>query len=500
MVKKVLMVASFVAAFAMLATADPPDETKSPVERLAESVKNSVVQISFTGRNGKTQGLGTGFVLSRDGLIATNYHVLGEARPIFVELADKSKLDVKSIHASDRNLDLAIVKVDAKNLQVLSLGDSELVRQGQSIVVMGNPHGLKHSVVSGVLSNRREMEGRKMLQIAMPIEKGNSGGPVLDMDGNVLGVVTMKSAVTENLGFAVEINHLKPLIDKPNPIPMNRWLTIGVLDKREWTPMFGAKWRQRAGRIVVSGDGDDPIGRRSICVSQLELPGRPFELAVDVRLDDESGAAGLIFHSDGGEKHYGFYPSKGRLRLSRFEGPTVFTWKVLNEEPSEHYQPGEWNHLKVRVEKDKMRCYVNGHLVIESTDDGLRDGKVGLAKFRHTKAEFKNFQLAKRIASSNISDDVRTRLNKLIDKLPDLATVEDSQLGALSETPRTSSRVLRDRAVMLQQRAKEFERMAGDIHLQGIARQLGREMKDEEKEITFKGRARVPTPKISHPV
>ena len=76
---------------------------------------------------------------------------------------------------------------------------------------MGNPHGLKHSVVSGVISGRREIDGRKMLQLAMPVEPGNSGGPVLDMQGRVLGIVTMKSVVTENLGFAVEVNALKPL-------------------------------------------------------------------------------------------------------------------------------------------------------------------------------------------------------------------------------------------------------------------------------------------------
>ena len=73
-----------------------------------------------------------------------------------------------------------------------------------------------------------------MLQIAIPIEQGNSGGPVLDMQGRVVGIVTMKSLVTANLGFAVPVNALKPLLEKPNPVPMERWLTIGVLDKSEW--------------------------------------------------------------------------------------------------------------------------------------------------------------------------------------------------------------------------------------------------------------------------
>ena len=118
----------------------------------------------------------------------------------------------------------------------------------------------------------------------------------------------MKSLVTQNLGFAVQVDAMKTLIAKPNPIPISRWLTIGGLNPKDWTPKMGANWKQRSGRIIVRGAGDDPIGRRSICVSHKMLPDLPFELGVAVKLDDEAGAAGLIFHSDGDQKHYGFYP------------------------------------------------------------------------------------------------------------------------------------------------------------------------------------------------
>ena len=451
------------------------------VERLAENARNSVVQISFTGRDDKRLGVGSGFIISADGMIATNLHVLGEARPIFVELADKRKFEVKSVHASDRTLDLAIVRIDAEGLPAIELGDSNQAKQGQPIVAIGNPHGLKHSVVSGVVSSRREIDGRKMIQLAMPIEPGNSGGPVLDSDGRVIGVVTMKSLVTENLGFAVEINQLRPLIEKPNSITMAKWLTIGVLDARDWTPMFGAKWRQRAGRIIASGSGDDPVGRRSICVSQVDLPDKPFELGVAVRLDDESGAAGLIFHSDDADKHYGFYPSNGRLRLSRFDGPTVFQWNVLREVDSTHYHPGKWNHLKVRVEKDKLLCYVNDQLVIESNDDQLTAGKVGLAKFRQTNAEFKNFRVAKSIASSQVAADEREKLSEIVDKLSDLVNLSEDRLDQLAASPKAAAEVMRERAEQLQQRAEQLSHLASDIHVRGVAQKLGELMKDAEK-------------------
>src|SRR5262249_5993498 len=147
-------------------------------------------------------------------------------------------------------------------------------------------------------------------------------GPLLDMDGRVQGILTMKSLVTSNLGFAVSINSLKPLLKKPNPIPMSRWLTIGTLDPADWQTVFGARWRQRSGRIQVEGEGTG-FGGRSLCIWQHEPPPLPFEVAVMVKLDDEAGAAGLIFQADGQDKHYGFYPSAGQLRLTRFDGPDV---------------------------------------------------------------------------------------------------------------------------------------------------------------------------------
>ncbi len=442
------------------------------IEKIAREAKSSVVQVSFSGRDGKRLGLGTGFIISPDGLIATNLHVIGEARPISVELSDKRKFDVTTVHASDRTLDLALIRIDAKDLPALPLGNSERVEQGASFAAIGNPLGLQYSVVSGVVSGRREIEGRKMLQLAMPIERGNSGGPVIDKEGHVIGIVTMKSLVTENLGFAVEINELKRLQEKPNPVPISSWLTIGTLDPKQWTPRFGGNWSQRSGRITASGTGADPIGRRMICVAEAELPALPFELGVAVRLEDEAGAAGLIFHSDGGEKHYGFYPSAGKLRLSRFEGPSVFHWHVLQEIESEHYRPGEWNHLKVRFEQDKFKCFVNDQLVIESADDVLPAGKSGLAKFRDTVADFKQFRVAKEIPPTQIPQEKQLEIDRAIAQLPPLATLKPDQLRPLAAEPLTSAAVLRDKARQLEIRAKELERIAADVHTLSVTADL----------------------------
>lgn len=462
--------------------AEPVKPASSTVEELAKTAGKSVVEVSFIGRDGKQQGLGSGFVVSADGLIATNLHVIGEARPISVKLHDQRVFEVSEVHASDRALDLAVLRIAAKDLPALVLGDSSKLNQGEAVVALGHPHGLKHSVVSGVVSGRREVEGRQMIQLAMPIEPGNSGGPLLDMQGRVHGLVTMKSLVTENLGFAVESAALRPLLDKPNPIPMSRWLTIGTLDPRDWTVLFGARWQQRAGRILVSGEGQG-FGGRSLCLARGEALEAPFEVAVSLRLDDEKGAAGLVFHADGENRHYGFYPSAGKLRLSRFDGPDVFSWKVLFDEPSSHYRPGQWNQLKVRVEKERILCYVNDQLVVESKDDGLKSGQVGLAKFRTTQAEFKKFRVGKELGKSQLSADDSAKFEKLLASLPPLAEAQPDQLAALAESGALGSARLREQAQSLERRAAELRRFAADVHVRAVVADLVQAVQAEPKDL-----------------
>jgi serine protease Do len=466
-------------AVPLLRAEDKP-ATKT-VEQLAESVRKSVVVIQSAGRDGKPQGIGTGFVVA-DGLIATNFHVIGDARPVNVLTADGKRFEVTTVHASDRNADLAVVRIDARGLTPLELGDSDKLKDGQAVVAMGNPQGLTHSVVSGVVSGRREIDGLSMIQLAIPIEGGNSGGPLLDMQGRVHGLLTLKAAVTANLGFAVPSNALKPLLDKPNPIPMARWLTIGALDPAEWKPLFGARWRQRAGRILVEGAGNG-FGGRSLCLWQPAVPAVPFEIGVTVRLDDEAGAAGLVFHADGENRHYGFYPSGGKLRLSRFEGPDVFSWKVLEEKSSPAYHPGEWNTLKVRIEKDRMRCYVNDQLVIEATDAGLTEGKAGLCKFRDTKAEFKRFEVDERIASGTVPKEVTARVTKVVENIPATGALEPKLVDGLLRDGAAGMQALRERARLLEQQAAQLRQLAQAVHQKRVQAELVKLLAGKEDEI-----------------
>src|ERR1043165_1303867 len=153
-------------------------ESAEAVAELTEHTLKSIVVISHFGRDGQADGVGAGFVIDSDGLIATSLHVIGEARPIAVHLPDGTRHEVVEVHEWDRKSDLAVLRIAAKGLTALPLADSDALKQGATVLALGNPQGLEHSVVKGVVSARREVEGNEMIQIAIPIEPGNSGGPL----------------------------------------------------------------------------------------------------------------------------------------------------------------------------------------------------------------------------------------------------------------------------------------------------------------------------------
>ena len=488
-ISKITFAIGILFAALSLGAADKPSKNSKPlpaaspdksVEALAATALKSVVTISHYGRDGKPNGVGAGFVVSSNGLLATCLHVIGEARPISVQLSNGKRYEVIEVFASDRKLDLALIRIAASNLVSLPLGDSDALKQGTPVIAIGNPLGLEQSVVQGVVSAKREFDGVEMIQLAIPIEPGNSGGPLLDMQGRVHGLLTMKSALTANLGFAMPVSALRPLLAKPNPVPMERWLTIGSLNSKEWTPVFGARWSRRGGGIQVDGLGTG-FGGRALCLSQKIVPATPYEIAVSVKLDDEAGAAGLVFASDGGDKHYGFYPTGGQLRLTRFDGPDVFSWDILKTVPSPHYRPGEWNALKVRVEKEKIRCYVNDQLVIESDDHGLTGGRAGLAKFRDTKADFKQFQIGTNLAAASMSAELRAALDR---QIQEYSTKPDPKMAASLQANAEASRArLGERARQLELEAARLRKLSLTVHRQSVVTNLVRALSGPEARI-----------------
>lgn len=486
------------AALAKIQKAEEPQESyqflePGQVRQLNELAQPSLVTVRQIGRDGKTRGTGSGFVISKDGLIVTNLHVIGEARPVEVEFSDGRKFKVVAIEASDRHYDLAVLRIDPGDdlLTPLVVGDSSKIEQGELIVGFGAPQGLSFSVVPGVISAIRKLEEGfvgdgetpeyPMLQLAMPIEQGNSGGPVLNLKGEVLGVVTLRHRVTDNLGFAVASDDLKLLLDKPNPVPMKRWRTIGTLNEKLWTPVMGGGWNQRGG-VISADEMGNGFGGRAILLSSAKVPEVPYEVSVMTKLDDESGAAGLVFASDGDQAHYGFYPSGGKIRLTRFEGADVYSWSILEQLEAPSYEREGWNHLRIRVEESTITGWVNGVKILELEDDGLRGGKVGLCKFRRTQAEFRNFRIGENLEEKPIAPELLSRLSAQLDEFVDEGINED-RMSDFSRNWTSSRELIRAKAEELEALALSLRSLEEDVYRDTVINEMTMLLDRPESEI-----------------
>jgi len=163
--------------------------------------------------------LGTGFVVRSDGWIATNLHVITAGAHLKVSLRGGRELEAVEVLASSVEYDLALVRVDAQGLPVLSLGDSDAMRAGDAVVAIGNPLGLEDTVSNGLVSARRTVaHGAEILQISAPIAPGSSGGPIFNDQGEVVGIATAVLLQGQNLNFGVPTRYLEPLLKNPHPM------------------------------------------------------------------------------------------------------------------------------------------------------------------------------------------------------------------------------------------------------------------------------------------
>ena len=167
------------------------------------------------------EGQGSGFVIDKEGHILTNYHVVANARQVEVTMSNKKKYKAEVI-GLDRSHDLAVIKIDAPNLQPAVLGDSSQLQVGQKVYAIGNPFGLSGTMTRGIVSSIRsvrEPEGGfidEAIQTDAAINPGNSGGPLLNSRGDVIGINTMiASSVGQSagIGFAIPVNAAKAVLN-----------------------------------------------------------------------------------------------------------------------------------------------------------------------------------------------------------------------------------------------------------------------------------------------
>ncbi|MBI3855851.1 MAG: trypsin-like peptidase domain-containing protein [Planctomycetes bacterium] len=169
-------------------------------------------------RVGKETSMGSGVLIREDGTILTNAHVVKGASEIVAKLPDGRTFKAASF-AADEEVDLAVVKIDGKDLPTAAMGDSDSLDVGQWVLAIGNPFGLEHTVTAGVISAVRKGAGANQedfIQTDAAINPGNSGGPLIDLRGRVVGINTSiysKSGGYQGIGFALPINLAKKITE-----------------------------------------------------------------------------------------------------------------------------------------------------------------------------------------------------------------------------------------------------------------------------------------------
>lgn len=225
------------------------EEDSKNVADIIEDTTRKVVGISklknagssiFSKSQESELGLGTGFIVTENGYIVSNAHVTGEKySKCYVTLENGMTYDGK-VEWSDTNLDLSIVKIEAKNLPYVNLGDSSKIRVGETVYAIGNPIGyeFRRTVTSGIISakNRTIKIDEKdkssymtdLIQTDATINPGNSGGPLIYPNGEIIGINTVKISSAEGIGFAIPINIIKHIIDSFINTGIFEEATIGI--------------------------------------------------------------------------------------------------------------------------------------------------------------------------------------------------------------------------------------------------------------------------------
>ena len=204
---------------------------------------------------GEAKSLGSGFILSQDGYIVTNHHVVRDAEEVVVKLQDRREL-VAKIVGSDKRSDIALLKVDAQNLPVVRIGSVDNLKVGEWVLAIGSPFGFDHSATAGIVSAK----GRSLpsdnyvpfIQTDVAINPGNSGGPLFNLDGQVIGVnsqIYSRTGGFMGLSFAIPIDVAVQVVDqlKANGKVSRGWLGVQIQDvTRELAESFGMKKPQGA--------------------------------------------------------------------------------------------------------------------------------------------------------------------------------------------------------------------------------------------------------------
>jgi serine protease Do len=232
--------------------------------RLAEKVRQAVVQV----RVEPTKARGSGFIIDPQGYILTAHHVVDEAKEIEIRLANRERLRGEIV-ATDAQVDFAIIKINGQpELPVLPLGDSDVLRVGELVGSLGYPFGLESSLHVGIVSRRGRRQNTSAafdhIQLDSPANSGESGGPVVNMKGHVVGMLTQASE-NRTIGFAVPINVIKAMIPRLLSGEKIVWGSLGIkLSELTLETADGLGVSPVRGVLVSSVLADQPAERAGV--------------------------------------------------------------------------------------------------------------------------------------------------------------------------------------------------------------------------------------------
>ncbi|CAM3759809.1 DegQ family serine endoprotease [Ectopseudomonas alcaliphila] len=258
-----------------------------------EFFERSIPQIPRNpgGRQREAQSLGSGFIISPDGYIMTNNHVVADADEIIVRLSDRSELEAKLIGADPRS-DVALLKVEGKDLPVVRLGKSDELKVGEWVLAIGSPFGFDHSVTAGIVSAK----GRNLpsdsyvpfIQTDVAINPGNSGGPLFNLQGEVVGInsqIFTRSGGFMGLSFAIPMEVAMQVADqlKADGKVTRGWLGVVIQEvNKDLAESFGLD--KPAGALVAQVLEDGPADKGGLQVGDviLSLNGKPIIMSADL--------------------------------------------------------------------------------------------------------------------------------------------------------------------------------------------------------------------------
>ncbi len=303
--------------------------SRNVLSQVIDSVKDSTVGISLLKPDGESildlnvaekWGMGTGIIVTRNGYVLTNQHLAQNVGAKLVVTLNDGKETQGKVVWNEPNIDLAIIKIDEKNLKAATLGNSANSYVGDDVIAIGNPLGVEFQgtttkgIISGInraftfKENNEEVFMSGLIQTDASINPGNSGGPLINTDGEVIGINTVKLSDAEGIGFAVPINIVKPIIEKLEKTDNfdEAYLGIYALD-REMIPYMDSSIKLDSGIYLTKVDKYGPCGKAGLKVGDIitSIDNIEVDRMVELReyiYSKEPGDAVTLKVVDGNEK------------------------------------------------------------------------------------------------------------------------------------------------------------------------------------------------------